>query len=191
MGNDPKSAKRWYLRCSDCLSVAVVESVERPQKHRCGACDGTWEVLGHVEKNWRGASRLNVGSIGVIPCDSRCTYAQGPSCDCPCGGENHGKGIVVEVKITDTVPRVTPLDPEEARRRAEEYRAALKDAMAKIEPLGRKEYERWCTGEYLEPSAYGRAKRYERALYAIYEAKTRRTHRGRLRALQEAVEYHL
>jgi hypothetical protein len=91
MGNDPKSVKRWYLRCSDCLSVAVVESVERPQKHRCGACDGTWEVLGHVEKNWRGASRLNVGSIGVIPCDSRCTYAQGPSCDCPCGGENHRK----------------------------------------------------------------------------------------------------
>ena len=26
-------------------------------------------------------------------CDSRCTHAKGPNCDCSCGGKNHGSGL--------------------------------------------------------------------------------------------------
>lgn len=37
------------------------------------------------------------------PCDGRCTNAQGPSCDCQCGGANHGSGRLVEV-ITKAKP---------------------------------------------------------------------------------------
>lgn len=27
-----------------------------------------------------------------VPCDGRCINAHGPSCDCACGGKNHGSG---------------------------------------------------------------------------------------------------
>lgn len=35
------------------------------------------------------------GSAMAPPCDGRCTNAPGPSCDCQCGGENHGSGKLV------------------------------------------------------------------------------------------------
>jgi hypothetical protein len=33
------------------------------------------------------------------PCDGRCIGAVGPSCDCSCGGENHGMTRLVDVAV--------------------------------------------------------------------------------------------
>lgn len=65
----------------------------------------------------------------------RCTGAVGPSCDCPCGGVNHGSGLLVLVEATTTVPRLTPPgDGAAARARAEAYRAAVAGAVSAIAP---------------------------------------------------------
>jgi hypothetical protein len=37
------------------------------------------------------------GAVGKVvvtatPCDARCYYAEGPDCNCSCGGRNHGRG---------------------------------------------------------------------------------------------------
>lgn len=35
---------------------------------------------------------LRANLVPSIPCGSKCLTARGPSCDCSCGGENHGGG---------------------------------------------------------------------------------------------------
>ncbi len=112
---------RWYLRCS----VTAVDADSEPAGLRCGACEGKIRVLGEVHHTRR---RLVVGQVTLPPCDGRCTYAIGPSCDCLCEGRNHGAGLVACVThtLTDAIPRVMPRRPEDARRRAEEWRAALR-----------------------------------------------------------------
>lgn len=32
------------------------------------------------------------GRVTNHKCDAKCLYAKGPSCDCSCGGKNHGSG---------------------------------------------------------------------------------------------------
>ena len=115
---------RHYYRCIDCLSVvateAAIQPVQVPPSYvrsygTCDACEGRIEYLGRVQgenlqkTEWR------------VPCDSRCTNALGPNCDCQCGGINHGSHRVVEVVIeTGNVPRV--MIPPDARTKAETYR---------------------------------------------------------------------
>lgn len=31
--------------------------------------------------------------VETVACSAKCTGAYGPSCDCSCGGENHGGGL--------------------------------------------------------------------------------------------------
>jgi hypothetical protein len=66
-------------------------------------------------------------------CDARCTHASGPNCDCSCGGENHGKGTLVEIVIIDGTVRVTtPCEAKEAQR-GNEWREAVAAAKARLE----------------------------------------------------------
>jgi len=34
------------------------------------------------------------GRVTDQPCDARCTHAKGSSCECSCGGKNHGKHAI-------------------------------------------------------------------------------------------------
>ncbi len=44
---------------------------------------------------------ITVGnSEGQRSCTARCYDAHGPSCDCVCGGRNHGKGLVLAQEQT-------------------------------------------------------------------------------------------
>jgi hypothetical protein len=42
-----------------------------------------------------------------VPCDARCTGARGHSCDCSCGGKNHGAGWSVQLgaPLLDVIKR--------------------------------------------------------------------------------------
>ena len=86
-------------RCSTCNTVTRVEyrkemraigygrkeavyfrqadGVKHVQPVRCCGRDTGW--------NWLKAV-MNV----AVKCDARCTHARGFSCECSCGGENHG-----------------------------------------------------------------------------------------------------
>jgi len=45
-----------------------------------------------------GAARMRMsavqGRVSETKCSSKCTGAVGPSCDCECGGRNHGAGFL-------------------------------------------------------------------------------------------------
>lgn len=41
-----------------------------------------------AEMNWK---ELKASTNEAHQCDQRCTSAVGPSCDCSCGGRNHGR----------------------------------------------------------------------------------------------------
>lgn len=59
--------------------------------------DGRRDYGGDPEGVCKGCNRMMTYGMlkGVtvpdVPCDGRCTGARGHSCECSCGGENHGK----------------------------------------------------------------------------------------------------
>lgn len=72
---------------------------------RCKRCDFTaareHEGHGPVPRPWRACPHCGGPVTGGlvdgaysdgIRCDASCQYARGPSCDCSCGGANHGRG---------------------------------------------------------------------------------------------------
>jgi hypothetical protein len=88
---------RRFLRCSCCLSVIALDSGTASV---CGACSGQLEPMGFVHRSIRPVSQC--------ACDLRCTMALGPDCNCKCGGENHGQGLVVVAVGSSARPRDFP-----------------------------------------------------------------------------------
>jgi hypothetical protein len=181
---------RYYYRCSDCLAVAVTEaripevrpdnwSAPRPNAV-CDACEGRIEYLGEAERHtlahldgWRPA------------CDGKCVGARGPSCDCKCGGENHGTGLMVPVYTHSEIPRVGI--PKEAAAKGSEYRAlrerfrAAWDARYKS-VTERKRYE------YLGPELFRRFLDGQQLWKEYSAAKSLRTHTARNKKLARLIE---
>lgn len=123
------AADRRCYRCADCLDVLFAG--EDLAGVRCGACGGALENMGRV-RGLRLEERHE-----ACACDGRCTGAVGPSCDCHCGGENHGTGRTVEVRRDlGPVPVVKgQRHPEELRAVAEEWRAGVASARAHLAGL--------------------------------------------------------
>jgi hypothetical protein len=70
-----RTATGTYLgSCSGCK--ATVKTTERFVQHSCGA--------------WITNYRPIKAKTTDHECGLKCTSALGPSCDCTCGGENHG-----------------------------------------------------------------------------------------------------
>lgn len=173
-----RSADRSFWRCADCLSVLALEDVSTTARFTCGACGGSLECMGRVERD-----RL-VRDEHRCPCDHRCTAARGPRCDCKCNGRNHGSGLVVKVTIdAGGVPTATPYSTVRAQRVATEYREAVNAARARIDArygavlLAKRE------GRYLSPAEYGLLLAGRQEWSRLRQACAGRTHAGRLRAL--------
>ena len=103
---------RHYYRCRSCCFVVALEGKLESTvnettggteyKLRC-VCDGKLELLGRVCRARRGL----VLDSERCACDGRCTNAPGPSCDCKCGGGNHGTGRMVPIEIdAGGIPRL-------------------------------------------------------------------------------------
>ena len=93
---------RFFYRCHSCCHVVAVDGElemvtsangARVAAARC-ACDGKLELMGRV-----GRKPGLVLDSQRCACDARCTCATGPSCDCSCGGVNHGTGRVVPIEV--------------------------------------------------------------------------------------------
>ncbi len=168
---------RWFVRCADCLSVAAVE--ERPAGMLCGLCGGRVEEMGRVTRDRRG---MVTAAYDIPACDARCTHARGPSCDCPCGGANHGRGVTVPVVVTDGAPRVSmPLEGK-ARRVAEEWRAELERVRGTLAGrMSRAQRD----GAWLGGADYSLVMQY-RSILA--HARGLRTHKGRIAQLRRIQE---
>lgn len=118
--------RRFFYRCTDCLTVVATESKiadrvteggSRLPNAICDACEGPIEFMGKTDAT--GHIRTLVGQVS--PCDSRCTSAQGPNCDCPCGGENHGSQRTVDLYTSTPVPRL--MVPKDAVGKAQEFKS--------------------------------------------------------------------
>jgi hypothetical protein len=141
----------------------------------CGLCSGHMESMGKVVRD-----RL-VKECDRCTCDERCTYARGPKCNCKCGGEFHGTGMVVTVK-TDAggVPVVSVPDNAKALAVAAEWKAALaplvdrRSAIAKMKAAG-----------WIERSLFDEMTELN---YLIGKARKAKTHAGRLKILASAVK---
>ena len=159
-----QATDRNFYRCHDCLTVFAVDSVRggrmgRGDPDRCGVCDGKADWMGRVRRGMLTRTHFE------CPCDERCTGARGPNCECSCGGENHGTGVLVEV--VDCVAKIpATLVRHDALANAQAYRAKL----AAVEALA--ESRKRLTGGGYEALHLGKA----RAL---------KTHKARMAKLDE------
>lgn len=81
---------RFFYRCGRCLFrfTADVEGRNPPNVEGCPVCNNSRvECLGSTQ------GRV----VLTVPCDAKCVFAIGKTCDCSCGGKNHGSGLLVPV----------------------------------------------------------------------------------------------
>lgn len=173
-GERVKEISRWFYRCPDCLSVMAADG--NPYARLACACGcESCEKMGKVQR-----ARL-VTETERCPCDDRCTCALGPSCNCRCGGENHGAGLVsvVEQQDAGAVPVISPPDPA-AIERGRAWRAAVEAAEKGV----RARFPGWArknAGEYVSDKEFrdylaGRdAMKRLRAIEGMRVRKTRET----------------
>lgn len=145
---------------------------------RCAACSGSIEIMGAVRQE-----RLVKTAIRC-PCDARCTFAAGPNCDCSCGGKNHGSQITVSVAMdVGGIPRISPANPEKARRVSQEWEAAQAALAARI-ARHFPEYAMMKAGDSLPAYALSRAILGARYVDRLSNAGSLKTHHGRLAAIK-------
>lgn len=132
--------KRNFYKCPCCLATTAISArVTRPV---CGICESGLEYMGQVVEEHKWIRREE-----KCKCDSRCVNASGPSCDCQCGGENHGAGrdgyYTVDADTGET--KITPAkDVEKHKAIADEYLAAYNGAVDRIEKKhGKENLERY------------------------------------------------
>ena len=105
-----------YYKCiGDCLGVVAVECSLEPGD-RCSVCGGKFYFMGQVHQD-----KL-VKHEDRVPCNSLCTHATGPRCDCRCGGENHGTGRVVVRLVVNGIPHIPMYDIDKCEERMNAYR---------------------------------------------------------------------
>lgn len=164
--------ERHFYRCLDCLTVAATS--ERLREAKCGACSGAIEYMGRVQRD----SLVVTGM--ECPCDFRCTSALGPSCNCKCGGINHGSNVMVAVtRVTGDVPVLQITDSAKAQRIAREWRAAVDAATAELETIAARR-----VGGWLPMDDYTRWTKLGKVLRA---ARKLRTHASRMKRMAAVV----
>lgn len=68
---------------------------------KCQSCkvvhredSSAWNLGGSTKRTCECGATYTMRAVNGVkttkPCDARCMGAVGPSCDCSCGGENHG-----------------------------------------------------------------------------------------------------
>jgi hypothetical protein len=80
-----------YFKCVDCLTPVSLYLDTQYRKNPEITCDcggTTFEWMGRVEGD------KSVKEEERCKCNSLCTFAAGPNCDCSCLGKNHGIGML-------------------------------------------------------------------------------------------------
>lgn len=169
---------RWFTRCAVCLVVTAIN--ERPAHNAiCGVCTGPIENMGRVERDRLVQEHL------TCKCDDRCTSARGPHCNCKCGGENHGAGLIGGYHLVKTdkgpVPTVTPTAGRaQAEINARDFHAATSALRVELAAL----LDRKAGGEYLHAATFNRLRELQRANATAWKS---RDHRSRMKGLRAVI----
>jgi len=86
--------KLHYFKCIDCLTPVSVRSRRPEMTCDCGGTSFEW--MGEVSGD------SAVKEEERCKCNSLCTFAAGPRCDCVCAGRNHGLGMLA-IETVDVV----------------------------------------------------------------------------------------
>ena len=122
---------RHFWKCPLCLTVAATEG-DSVSRLDCGHCLIQMTYMGRVSQ-----SRLT-RTEERCACDARCTNAVGPSCDCQCGGVNHGTKAVVTVTVdAGPVPVANVRPTAQALWDLKEYQALRATLKAELDELNR------------------------------------------------------
>ena len=166
--------QRRYYKCSDCLSPMVTE--ERLDSSAECFCGGSLACMGMVKQD----SHIH-HEYSVTPCNTLCTDATGPNCNCSCGGKNHGVQRRADIQRDEDrgIAILTPPDRDKAVSVAAEYRAAKEAAWQRL-------VAKW--GEDLDTAGWiaNRWRRCEAITNdkaALWHARTMKVHAARMKAL--------
>ena len=196
---------RAYWRCGTCLSIYATEVPKPPPVEHARWWRGSLNVPTDVHYLGRYAPICGVCGVATEPmgvvtgsgvlltkevqeCDGSCQSAQGPYCECKCGGANHGLQWVARTVVLETrgTQPVVSMNDEAARGRATEFKAAyeaaleaLKTRFAGIDGLLAKKAE----GRWLPADEFDRYLTWTRAMKSLRETKTLKTHVSRMRRL--------
>ena len=170
---------RYYYRCLLCLSTMTAE--QKFEDARC-VCGGRLALLGPVTDSGRWLREERRPK-----CDGRCISALGPNCDCRCHGENHGKGLAAMVTVAHDGGAVVlrPVDPQQAVRRAEEYRSAKQAVYDALSARYGGAWEAFRQGRYVPGPVYWELRRWADE---FNHARSLMTHRNRVKKLQELAD---
>lgn len=158
-------SSRHFWKCPLCLTVAATEGCSH-SRIDCGHCKVAMNYMGRVS-----GQRLTQ-TAECCPCDARCTNATGPSCDCSCGGVNHGSRMLVTVTIDcGPVPVANVKPTAQALWDLKEY-MALRQTMTEQIPALKASKQ------------FGAEYRYKTALF---KSSRMTSHSGRMRVLRAAM----
>jgi hypothetical protein len=171
--------RRLYYRCHDCLTTLCVE-LDNRQRAICGICGGPMDFLGVVQPDNKSYAR----SAEQCLCNDQCQTASGPNCDCHCGGKNHGIGYRTVVVVVDrgTVKLSPAADQPAALARANQYRAELENARARIAAELGADWKAYTAGGYVQSTA--RWNQCRTCAEALREAKKGKMHKSRIAKLR-------
>jgi hypothetical protein len=113
------------------------------------------------------------------PCDGRCTSAKGPSCDCSCGGRNHGSNLLVTVVVdAGSIPHATNTPTPKALAQRAEFLTALESVRSEYADLADRRASGWIPAEEFTQLC--------RLQGALHNARAAKSHAGRMRILAES-----
>lgn len=165
-----------YYRCAgDCLEVVAMRCrIEAGDT--CAVCGSKrWDYMGQVVMD------KMVKHEELTPCNTLCTHASGPKCDCRCGGENHGTGRVVIRRIEKGIPVIPAHDYEKACARRDEFRPYRQEIERRMESA------RKISRDYLMP--YELRRKAWRAMEMNKKMLRLRSHFHRIKHCSALVQY--
>lgn len=215
------STQRHFFRCPDCLGVwsseieikstddsgrpyrgpwgqfsdqraAVAPVIAGGCPYECGATTAP-EHLGRVN----GIQRLQRLDGAKAECDASCTHARGCECECPCGGVNHGVGVLADIPVISDqgTPkarfRAAPKSKAQGVARASEWRAILAEVTTASAPLAARIsalLDKKRLVRFLDAGDYRELVTLQRTVGAIRDLPKLRTHQGRMKAARELIE---
>ncbi len=188
--------ERHFFKCRLCLTPWTEEFNEDPLVQRygnafsklttCPFCESLLEkppvrFYSYMGKVHREHLEKQAGERSA--CDARCTNALGPSCDCQCGGENHGTNLTVAVIQSSAVP--SKISPEKAMERKNEYLKALEEAQAIFFDRYQKTWEDKRAGRFVPGGLYYPMMTH---WHTLSEAKKSQSHPTRMKKLNDLLQ---
>ena len=110
------AGKLHYWRCDTCLTVIATK-----EEVKACACSGAFAYMGYVHRDPKVLLRPEI----ACACNTLCTDAAGPCCNCACGGINHGTGRYVEIIKEVGLPTRLGSVTQKALDQAAEYLSLL------------------------------------------------------------------